>query len=206
MFYDFMFSYKIKRSFFSRRTKRASRHVKKQSCNLSSGLKILFQRAADGIFFSSMWFEEEINNLLKLKGIYVALSQWMKPELMPCVYVCVFSAARTLKFGRQAGADDDDDYYDGASGYDSYWKNLASGGGDRQDDYGEDDDEEEDEYDEDDEEEEEDDEEEEEDEEGEEEKAADSVAGLKLDAWAETETGDDPDDLQQMFHLLRFRN
>ncbi len=55
----------------------------------------------------------------------------------------MFSAARTLKFGRQAGADDDDDYYDGASGYDSYWKNLASGGRDQQEDYGEDYDEEE---------------------------------------------------------------
>ncbi|CAK6958612.1 zinc finger protein 330 [Scomber scombrus] len=88
-------------------------------------------------------------------------------------------STRTLKFGRQAGADDD--YYDdGASGYDSYWKNLASGGGrDQEDDYGEDDDYEEDEDDEDS-----DDDEEEEEEEGEEEKAADSLAGLKLDGTA----------------------
>lgn len=34
-------------------------------------------------------------------------------------------STRTLKFGRQSGADEDDN---GASGYDSYWKNLASGG------------------------------------------------------------------------------
>ena len=106
----------------------------------------------------------------------------------------LLSAARTLKFGRQAGADDDyDDYDDGASGYDSYWKNLAAGGRDQQDNYddededAEDDEEEED----DDEEEEEEDDEEEEEEEGKEEKAADTMAGLKLDgsAWAQTETG-----------------
>lgn len=87
-------------------------------------------------------------------------------------------STRTLKFGRQAGADDDD--YDGASGYDSYWKNLASGGRDQEDDYGEDDDYEEDEEDDDDD----DEEEEEEEEEGEEETAADSLAGLKLDGTA----------------------
>lgn len=81
-----------------------------------------------------------------------------------------------MKFGRQAGVDEDDDYDYGASGYDSYWKNLASGGRDQQDDYGEDDDDEDDEYEEDDEEE----DDEEEDEEGEEEKAADSLAGLNL--------------------------
>ncbi|RXN01905.1 Zinc finger protein 330 [Acipenser ruthenus] len=34
-------------------------------------------------------------------------------------------STRSLKFGRQSGADDGD----GASGYDAYWKNLASGGG-----------------------------------------------------------------------------
>lgn len=33
-------------------------------------------------------------------------------------------STRTLKFGRQSGADDDEN---GASGYDNYWKNLASG-------------------------------------------------------------------------------
>lgn len=100
-------------------------------------------------------------------------------------------STRTLKFGRQAGADEDDNYYDGASGYDSYWKNLASGGRDQQDNYGEDDDEEEyeeddDEYEEDDDEEEEEEEEndEEEEEEGEEGKVAVSVAGLKLDQTA----------------------
>lgn len=94
----------------------------------------------------------------------------------------MFSAARTLKFGRQAGAEEDEDYYDGASGYDSYWKNLASGGGDQQDNYGEDDDD-----DDDDEEEEEDDDEEDEEEEEEEaevEKAADAVAGIKLEGSA----------------------
>jgi len=89
-------------------------------------------------------------------------------------------STRTLKFGRQAGADDDDYYDDGASGYDSYWKNLASGSRDQEDDYGEDDDYEEDEDDEDDD----DEEEEEEEEEGEEETAADSLAGLKLDGTA----------------------
>ncbi|MGH0118417.1 UNVERIFIED_CONTAM: hypothetical protein FKN15_023353 [Acipenser sinensis] len=34
-------------------------------------------------------------------------------------------STRSLKFGRQSGADDGDV----ASGYDAYWKNLASGGG-----------------------------------------------------------------------------
>lgn len=93
----------------------------------------------------------------------------------------MFCAARTLKFGRQAGADDDDDYdYEtGASGYDAYWKNLASGGRDRQDDdddEDEEDDEEEEDY---------DDEEEEEEQEEEDDRAAGSMAGLKLegDAW-----------------------
>ena len=90
-------------------------------------------------------------------------------------HICVLSTARTLKFGRQTGADDDDEYYDGASGYDSYWKNLASGGRDAQDDYREDEDDEDDDFDEDEEE-----EEEEEDDEVEEEQAADSMAGLKL--------------------------
>ncbi|CAH2301056.1 zinc finger 330 [Pelobates cultripes] len=33
-------------------------------------------------------------------------------------------STRSLKFGRQSGADDED----GASGYEDYWKNLASGG------------------------------------------------------------------------------
>lgn len=94
------------------------------------------------------------------------------------------SAARTLKFGRQAGADEyDDDYDNGASGYDAYWKNLASGG--QQDDYREEDDEEEDDdYDEEEEEEEDDDDdegEEEEEEEGAIEKAATSMTGLRLD-------------------------
>lgn len=88
----------------------------------------------------------------------------------------IFCAARTLKFGRQAGGDDDEDYdYDtGASGYDAYWKNLASGGGDRQDD----DDEEEDEEDE----EEYDDDEEEEEDDG---RAAEGMADLKIqgDVW-----------------------
>lgn len=105
----------------------------------------------------------------------------------------VSSVARTLKFGRQAGGDYDDDDYDGASGYDSYWKNLASGGRDQQDDYGEDDDYEEDEYEEEDEDEEEEEDDEDEEEEGEEETAADSLAGLKLEgtaAWTESETGE----------------
>ncbi|CAJ1052458.1 zinc finger protein 330 [Xyrichtys novacula] len=95
-------------------------------------------------------------------------------------------STRTLKFGRQAGVDDDDDDYDGASGYDAYWKNLASGGGNQQDQYGGDDDYEEDEDEEDDyeEDEEEDDDDEEEKEEGEVEKAADSMAGLKVDGVA----------------------
>lgn len=33
------------------------------------------------------------------------------------------SAARSLRFGRQAGSED----ADGASGYDAYWKNLSAG-------------------------------------------------------------------------------
>lgn len=86
----------------------------------------------------------------------------------------MFSAARTLKFGRQAGCDDDD--YGGASGYDAYWKNLAAGGS-RQDDYGDDDDEEEDGY-------EDEEDEEEEDEEEEDEGAAESLAELKIDGAA----------------------
>lgn len=51
-----------------------------------------------------------------------------------------FFLARTLKFGRQSGADDDEN---GASGYENYWKNLASGVTttyDDDDDYEEDDD------------------------------------------------------------------
>lgn len=93
---------------------------------------------------------------------------------------CVFFAARTLKFGRQAGADDDDDDYDtGASGYDAYWKNLASGDRDHQDDYGDDDEDDEDEEEEG-EDEDEVDEEEEEEEEEEDDRAAGSMAGLKL--------------------------
>lgn len=104
------------------------------------------------------------------------------------------SAARTLKFGRQAGADEyDDDYDNGASGYDAYWKNLASGG--QRDNYREDDEDEDDDYEEDEEEEEEDDdddEEEEEEEEGEgaEEKTAGSMAGLKLgeSSWVQMES------------------
>nr|XP_020447474.1 zinc finger protein 330 [Monopterus albus]XP_020447475.1 zinc finger protein 330 [Monopterus albus]XP_020447476.1 zinc finger protein 330 [Monopterus albus] len=92
-------------------------------------------------------------------------------------------STRTLKFGRQAGADDDD-YY-GASGYDSYWKNAASGGSDQRDEYGDDDDYEEDEEDEeedDDDDEDEDEEEEEDDCEGD--TATDSLADLKLNAAA----------------------
>jgi len=90
----------------------------------------------------------------------------------------VFSAARTLKYGRQVGVEDNE-VDDGASGYDAYWKNLASGGGHpdncaEKDDYDEDDDDNDDE----------DDDDEEEEEEGEEEKAADSVAALKLDGAA----------------------
>uniref|UniRef100_A0A8C5RB79 Zinc finger protein 330 n=1 Tax=Leptobrachium leishanense TaxID=445787 RepID=A0A8C5RB79_9ANUR len=34
-------------------------------------------------------------------------------------------STRSLKFGRQSGADDEDD---GASGYENYWKNAAQGG------------------------------------------------------------------------------
>lgn len=103
----------------------------------------------------------------------------MRKDTRANVDTCALFTARTLKFGRQAGADDDDGYYDGASGYDAYWKNAASGGGDQQDDYGEDDYYEEDEYEEDEEE-----EEEEEDEEGEQETASESLAGLKLDGAA----------------------
>lgn len=101
----------------------------------------------------------------------------MRNDTRANVDTCALFTARTLKFGRQAGADDDDGYYDGASGYDAYWKNAASGGGDQQD-YGEDDYYEEDEYEEDEE------EEEEEDEEGEQETASESLAGLKLDGAA----------------------
>uniref|UniRef100_A0A3Q2FFH4 Zinc finger protein 330 n=1 Tax=Cyprinodon variegatus TaxID=28743 RepID=A0A3Q2FFH4_CYPVA len=84
---------------------------------------------------------------------------------------------RTLKFGRQAGGGDDDDY-DGASGYDSYWKNLAAGGG-PQDSYGDDDDEDEEDdgY----EEEEEDEDEEDYDDDDDDEEAVKSVAELTLD-------------------------
>uniref|UniRef100_A0A674NX25 Zinc finger protein 330 n=1 Tax=Takifugu rubripes TaxID=31033 RepID=A0A674NX25_TAKRU len=94
-------------------------------------------------------------------------------------------STRTLKFGRQAGADEyDDDYDNGASGYDAYWKNLASGG--QRDDYREEDEDEDDDYEEEDEEEEDDDDDDEEEEEeeeeggGAEEKTAGSMAGLKL--------------------------
>ncbi|XP_070971219.1 zinc finger protein 330-like [Oncorhynchus clarkii lewisi] len=86
-------------------------------------------------------------------------------------------STRTTKFGRQSGADEDSYGYGGygASGYDSYWKNVSSSGGGEGDqaedggDYDDDDDEEEEEEDE----EEEDDEEEEE--------IADSLAGLKIE-------------------------
>uniref|UniRef100_A0A672YV92 Zinc finger protein 330 n=2 Tax=Sphaeramia orbicularis TaxID=375764 RepID=A0A672YV92_9TELE len=88
-------------------------------------------------------------------------------------------STRTLKFGRQSGADEDDGYYGGASSYDSYWKNVASGGGHPEDDYGEDNDDYDEDEDEEDEEEEEDDEDEEEEEE--EETAAESLAALKVD-------------------------
>lgn len=103
-----------------------------------------------------------------------------------------FSAARTLKFGRQAGADEyDDDYDNGASGYDAYWKNLAPGG--QQDSYREEDDDEDEDYVEEDEEEEEEDDDDEEEEEGEgdEEKAAGSISGLKLgeSAWVQKDNG-----------------
>lgn len=38
--------------------------------------------------------------------------------------VCLsFAAARSLRFGRQTGGDESD----GASGYDTYWKNLSAG-------------------------------------------------------------------------------
>ncbi|KAM9477689.1 zinc finger protein 330 isoform 1-T2 [Clarias gariepinus] len=84
-------------------------------------------------------------------------------------------STRTHKFGRQSGADDDSYDY-GASGYDSYWKNIASGGAADQDedDVGEDDD-----YEYEDDEEEDDDDEEEEDEDDEDE-AVDSLNNLKL--------------------------
>lgn len=91
-------------------------------------------------------------------------------------------STRSLKFGRQSCADEDDDGYygEGASGYDSYWKNLSSGGGGQDyDDAEDDDDEDEDEDDEDEDEEDEDDEEEEEEEE---ETAAESMSNLKLNA------------------------
>lgn len=90
-------------------------------------------------------------------------------------------STRTHKFGRQSGADDDSYDY-GASGYDSYWKNLASGGG------GGDQDEDDDDYESEDEEEEDDDddeeEEEEEDEEEEETEVADKLHDLSLGAGA----------------------
>lgn len=90
-------------------------------------------------------------------------------------HVCIRPAARTTKFGRQSGADEDSYGYGGygASGYDSYWKNVSSSGGgegDQEDDGGDDDDDEEEE-----------DEEEEDDEEEEEEEVADSLAGLKIE-------------------------
>lgn len=92
-------------------------------------------------------------------------------------------STRTHKFGRQSGADDDGYDY-GASGYDSYWKNLAAGGGggdqdEDDDDYESEDDEEDD--DDDDEE-----EEEEEDEEEEEPEVADKIHSLSLGAGADS--------------------
>lgn len=94
--------------------------------------------------------------------------------LKPSLNLLLLSA-RTHKFGRQSGADDDSYDY-GASGYDSYWKNIASGGAADQDedDVGEDDD-----YEYEDDEEEDDDDEEEEDEDDEDE-AVDSLNNLKL--------------------------
>uniref|UniRef100_W5KDY4 Zinc finger protein 330 n=1 Tax=Astyanax mexicanus TaxID=7994 RepID=W5KDY4_ASTMX len=87
-------------------------------------------------------------------------------------------STRTHKFGRQSGADDDGYDY-GASGYDSYWKNLASGGGGGG---GGDQDEDDDDYESEEEEEDDDDDEdeEEEDEEEEEPEVADKIHNLSL--------------------------
>lgn len=97
----------------------------------------------------------------------------------------VIPAARTLKYGRQAGADEEDDDEYGASGYDAYWKNLASGADQQRVYDDEDDDEDDDDDDEDDEEEDDDEEDEAVEEKAVEEKAAVAVAGLKLE-WAGT--------------------
>uniref|UniRef100_A0A8C7IEH9 Zinc finger protein 330 n=1 Tax=Oncorhynchus kisutch TaxID=8019 RepID=A0A8C7IEH9_ONCKI len=99
--------------------------------------------------------------------------------LNSCLYSCTHPAARTTKFGRQSGADEDSYGYGGygASGYDSYWKNVSSSGGgegDQEDDGGDDDDDEE-------EEDEEEDEEEEEEDDEEEKEVADSLARLKIE-------------------------
>ncbi|XP_055077865.1 zinc finger protein 330 isoform X2 [Periophthalmus magnuspinnatus] len=84
-------------------------------------------------------------------------------------------STRSLKFGRQSCVDEDNDYYSGgASGYDSYWKNLASGGGGDEEDYGDDDDDDDD-YEEDEEEEDEDEEED-----SQEETTTESMSTLKL--------------------------
>lgn len=89
------------------------------------------------------------NNLNSLYIFYVTSAEAPSPH--QSTSVIDFSTARTLKFGRQSCIDDGG----GASGYDSYWKNLASGGGAEQDDeYGAgDDDYDEDDYEEEDEEE-----------------------------------------------------
>lgn len=79
-------------------------------------------------------------------------------------------STRTVKFGRQSGADEESYGY-GASGYASYWKNVASSGADQDDDNAEDDD---------DDDEEEDDEDNEEEGDEDEEGAADSMACLNL--------------------------
>ena len=84
---------------------------------------------------------------------------------------CVLCLARSLKFGRQSGADEESYGY-GASGYDSYWKNISKAGQEK---------EEEEEEEEDEEEEEEEDDDDDDDEEEEEEEVVDNLAGLKLE-------------------------
>ena len=92
--------------------------------------------------------------------------------------MCVLCLARSLKYGRQSGADEESYGY-GASGYDNYWKSVASAGQEEEEEEDDDDDE--------DEEEEEDDDEDDDDDE---EEVVDNLAGLKLEG--AIVTGDSP--------------
>ncbi|CAL8331452.1 unnamed protein product [Lota lota] len=91
-------------------------------------------------------------------------------------------STRSVKFGRQSGADEDSYGY-GASGYAAYWKTAASSAGDKEEDYGAGDDDDDDEEEEDDDDDDDDDEEEEEAEDHQDGKegVVGSLAGLKLD-------------------------